>query len=121
MTTPTKSAALSRGNIVLTNFPFTDLSGAALRPTLVVSPGQIGRDVVIVAISSVLRGATFPTDYTITTAHPEFAQTGLSVASVIRTHRLVTVERSLIIRRLGHIGPQTQKEVDKRLRTVLSL
>lgn len=121
MTTPTKSGAISRGDVVLTKFPFTDLTGSALRPALVVSHGQIGQDVVIVAISSVSRGSAFPSDYTIATVHPEFARTGLNVASVVRTHRFVTVERSLIIRKLGHVGPQIQKEVDKRLRTVLSL
>ena len=54
---------LSRGDIVLTRFPFTDLTGASLRPALVVSPGQIGEDVVLVAISSVVRGSHVPTDY----------------------------------------------------------
>ena len=46
---------LSRGDVVLTRFPFTDLTGASLRPALVVSPGQIGEDVVLVAVSSVVR------------------------------------------------------------------
>jgi mRNA interferase MazF len=54
---------LSRGDVVLTRFPFTDLTGASLRPALVVSPGQIGEDVVLVAISSVVRGLHASTDY----------------------------------------------------------
>jgi hypothetical protein len=53
----------------LTRFPFTDLTGASLRPALVVSPGQVGEDVVLAAISSVMRGSRAPTDYTVDTSH----------------------------------------------------
>jgi mRNA interferase MazF len=112
---------LSRGDVVLTQFPFTDLTGASLRPALVVSPGQIGEDVVLVAISSVVRGSRVPTDYLLETNHPEFPLTGLRVTSVLRLHKLVTVERSAIVRRLGQIGPQLQAEVDRLLPAVLGL
>ena len=114
-------ASLSRGTVVLTRFPFTDLTDASLRPALVVSPGQIGQDVVLVGISSVVRGALAPTDYTVDTAHPEFVLTGLRVTSVLRMHKLATVEQSVIVRRLGRIGPQLQAEVDRLLRVVLEL
>lgn len=113
--------SLARGDIVLTQFPFTDLSGSALRPALVVSQGLIGQDVVLAAISSILRGSAIPTDQTVEVSHPEFKMTGLRVASVIRAHKLVAVERQIIVRRLGKIGPQLQAEIDKRLRQVLSL
>ena len=113
--------ALSRGDVVLTRFPFTDLTGASLRPALVVSPGQIGQDIVLVAISSVVRSALAPTDYIVDTTHPEFALTGLRVTSAFRLHKLATVERSVIVRRLGRIGPQLQAEVDRLLRVVLGL
>lgn len=112
---------LSRGDIVLTRFPFTDLTGSSLRPALVISPGQIGQDVVPAAISSVVRGALSPTDYTVDRVHPEFALTGLRVTSVFRLHKLATVERSVIVRRLGRIGPQLQAEVDRLLRITLGL
>jgi mRNA interferase MazF len=77
---------LLRGDVVLTQFPFTDLTGASLRPAVVVSQGEIGQDIVLVAISSVVRGAHVPTDYTIETTHQEFSMTGLRVASVLRIH-----------------------------------
>ena len=114
-------SSLTRGDVVLTQFPFTDLSGSALRPALVVSQRQIGQDVVLVAISSVLRGSMISTDRTVDILHPEFKLTGLRIASVIRAHKLAVVERQVIVRRLGRIGPQLQTEVDKLLRKVLSL
>jgi mRNA interferase MazF len=114
-------STLSRGDVVLTRFPFTDLTGASLRPALVVSLGQIGEDIILAAISSVFRGILAPTDYTVNATHPEFAMTGLRITSVFRIHKLATVERSVIIRRLGHIGPRLQAEVDRLLRVVLAL
>lgn len=112
---------LRRGDVVLTQFPFTDLSGSALRPALIVSQGAIGQDVVLASISSVLRGSAIPTDQTVEVSHPEFKMTGLRVASVIRAHKLAVVERQIIVRRLGKIGQQLQAEVDKRIRQVLAL
>jgi mRNA interferase MazF len=114
-------APLARGDVVLTQFPFTDVSGAAVRPALVISPGLIGQDLVVAAFSSVVRGPVAPTDFKIDTTHPEFALTGLRVVSVIRMHKLATVEQSVIVRRLGRIGPLLQAEVETRLRTVLGL
>ena len=114
-------STLARGDVVLTQFPFTALTGAAVRPAVVVSQGQIGQDLVLIAISSVVRGALAPTDYTVERTHPEFALTGLRVTSVLRTHKLAAVERSVIVRRLGRLGPQWQAEVDRMLRVVLGL
>ena len=113
--------SLSRGDVVLTRFPFTDLTGASLPPAVVVSQGQIGQDIVLIAISSVVRGALAPTDYTVESTHPEFTLTGLRVTSVLRMHKLAAVERSVIVRRLGRLGPQLQVEVDRLLRVVLGL
>jgi mRNA interferase MazF len=113
--------ALARGDVVLTRFPFTDLSGASVRPALVISQGLIGQDLVLAAISSVVRGALASTDYTVDTTHPEYPLTGLRVTSVLRLHKLASVEQSIIVRRLGRIGPQLQAEVDARLRIILGL
>jgi mRNA interferase MazF len=112
---------LARGDVVLTRFPFTDLTGASLRPAVVVSQGQIGQDIVLAAISSVVRGTLALTDYIAETIHPEFVLTGLRVTSVIRMHKLAAVERSVVVRRLGRLGPQLQAEVDRLLRMVLGL
>jgi mRNA interferase MazF len=112
---------LRRGDVVLTPFPFTDLQGASQRPALVVSQGVFGQDIVLAAISSVTRGSRIATDCLVDITHPEFRQTGLRVASVVRVHKLVTVEISIITSRLGQIGSQLQAEIDKLLRLVLGV
>jgi mRNA interferase MazF len=112
---------LTRGDVVLARFPFTDLKGSRLRPAVVVSQGEIGQDVVLAAISSVVRGSVAPTDCLVEKTHPEFSITGLQVTSVIRMHKLAAVERSVIVRRLGRLGPLLQAQADRLLRVVLGL
>ncbi len=111
----------TRGEVVLTRFPFTDLSGSAVRPALVVSPGLIGDDLILAGISSVVRGPISVMDLRVNAAHPEFGLTGLRLTSVIRLHKLVTVEYSLIIRRLGKLGPQLLQDADTLLAQAVGL
>jgi mRNA interferase MazF len=113
--------SLQRGDIVLTRFPYSDLSGASVRPALVVSQGPIGIDIVLAGISSVVRSPLPPTDALVDANHAEFPQTGLRTTSVIRIHKLVAVEDNVVVRRLGAVGPILQAEVDARLRLVLGL
>jgi mRNA interferase MazF len=115
------TSPLSRGDVVLTRWPFIDLTGDALRPAVVGSQGHIGQDVVLIAISSVVCGALAPTDDTVESPHPAFVLTGLRVTSVLRMHKLAAVEQSVLVRRLGRLGPQLQGEVDSMLRVVLGL
>jgi mRNA interferase MazF len=84
------------GSIVLTRFPFTDLSGDKRRPALVVSRDNDRRpDLVVCFITSVPRNG------------PDMAPlapspgTGLKVPSVVRFDKLATLDRSVIAGRLG--------------------
>lgn len=114
-------ASLEFGDVVLTRFPYTDLTGWAIRPAVVVSQGEIGEDVILAAISSVIRGPHIPTDYLLATDHPGFPATGLRVASALGLHEVAVVERSLVMRRLGRLSTQLQAEVRHRLRVLFGL
>jgi mRNA interferase MazF len=116
-----RSGTLPRGSIVLALVPFTDLSGAKLRPAVVVSSRSVAGDVIIAGITSVARPTPPPTDLFVPATHPEYPLTGFRVASVIRLHRLVTVEHGVLVRHLGRLGPVLQAEVDARLRLALGL
>lgn len=84
------------GSIVLTRFPFTDLSGEKRRPALVVSGDNDRRsDLVVCFITSVLR--TGPDMAPIAAV----AGTGLKVPSVVRFDKLATLDRSVIAGRIG--------------------
>lgn len=114
------TATLSRGDIVLVPFPFTDLSGGKVRPAFVVN--TIGEDVLVAFISSVLPTASPPpTDFVLTPSHPDFSTTGLKAAATFKLAKLVCLHQSLILRRLGHLSPAIQRELDGRLARAVGL
>lgn len=84
------------GTIVLTRFPFTDLSGDKRRPALVVSRDNDRRsDLVVCFITSVRRAGPDMAPIAATVG------TGLKVPSVVRFDKLATVDRSVIAGKLG--------------------
>ena len=97
-------APLYRGDVVLIPFPFTDLSGHKVRPAVIVSPDPQQTDVLVAFITSRLERALESSDLPISPQHPEFAQTGLKGASVIRTRKMSSIDRFQIQRRLGRLG-----------------
>ena len=86
------------GSIVLTRFPFTDLSGGKVRPALVISRDNARRsDLVLAFITSKPQAAAMPDALAIQPS----AQNGLKVASVVRFDKIVTLETRVIAGKLG--------------------
>ena len=119
---PKPEAALRRGDVVLVPFPFTNLSTEKLRPAVIISVHPQKTDVVIAFISSaVSRGELSETDYLLSQDNPDFARTGLKKGSTFKMRKLLSIERSRIIRRLGRVSPTIQKELDIRLNRAVGL
>src|SRR3989338_7302219 len=113
---------LKRGDIVLVPFPFTDFSSQKVRPAIVLTPDPKSSDVLIAFISSIVQPeAIQPTDFILKENHPDFPATGLKKTSLFKMNKLLTVEKSLIIRRLGKVSPLIQKELDTRVRIATGL
>jgi len=113
---------LKRGDVVLVPFPFTDLAAEKLRPAVIVSPDPQELDVVIAFISSIVPSReTAETDFLLTPDDPDFAKTGLKKSSVFKMKKLLTIDRTKLVRRLGRVSPPIQDELDRRLRNALGL
>ncbi len=113
---------MKRGTVVLTPFPFTDLSGQKVRPVLVVSRSdRPGRDVLLAFITSQQSSVSSLTDVLIDHSHPDFASTGLKVSSVVKLEKLVTVEGSVVLGELGELSATLIKEVNEKLHYALEL
>ncbi len=113
--------ALHRGDIVLVPFPFTDLSGQKVRPAAILSPDPVGEDILLAFISSVIPVAPDPTEYVLDAGNSAFAQTGLHKAAVFKMGKLITLHRSVILRRLGHVSPAIQTILDAKLKVAAGL
>jgi mRNA interferase MazF len=113
---------LKRGDVVLVPFPFTDLTSQKLRPAVIISVDPQRIDVVIAFVSSVVSPEGLSaTDYVLRQDDADFLKTGLKKTSTFRMRKLLTIERSRIIRRLGRVSPAIQKELDIRLRQAVGL
>jgi len=99
-------AVLRRGDVVLVPFPFTDLSTDKVRPAVIVSADPQETDVTIAFISSTVSpGGQSRTDCVLRQHDPGFEGTGLKKASTFKMRKLLTIERSKVIRRLGRVSP----------------
>ena len=102
--------------IVLVPFPFGDLSATKVRPALCLTSvvGQY-EEVVIAFISSKIRKKSLNSDIIIYKESQDWVGTGLSVDSVIRLHKIVTISKSIIKRKLGEINVNTEMLVKRKL------
>lgn len=104
------------GWVCLVEYPFTDGTGAKVRPVLVVSIDEFnaGEDVVVVPISSRPSPSDTYSVY-IDSSSPQFAATGLKQSSAVKWGKPFTVSKRLLIRRLGTLESQLLSEVSGSL------
>ncbi len=113
---------MKQGTIVLTPFPFTDLSTTKRRPAIVISKdNEQSGDVVVAYISSKITNQISETDYLLMSSHEEFQHTGLSKDSIFKLNKLVTIDKKLFTGELGNISDEILKEILIRLKKVFGL
>lgn len=109
-------------DVVLVPFPFDDLSSTKVRPAVCLTkPVGPHHHVILAFITSQPPTTRFNSDLLIDANASDFTGTGLRVSSTLQLHRLMTVTRSLLVRRLGKLSPRMQTEVEKRLRLLFGL
>ncbi|MFA5026432.1 MAG: type II toxin-antitoxin system PemK/MazF family toxin [Candidatus Methylomirabilota bacterium] len=113
---------MTRGTVVLTPFPFTDLHGAKVRPAIILSrTDRSGDDVIFAFVSSVVPAQPLPTDLSVDPDAPEGRDTGLKRPSVIRCDKLATVQRRVLLGELGSLSVACLLGMDRRLKHALAL
>ena len=103
------------GQIVLTPFPYTDLSGAKLRPVLMLRQASKFDDWLVCMVSSQVQQAETDLDVAITSSDADFTNSGLKVPSVLRLSRLAVLDGSLLLGSIGAISDERLGNVRQRL------
>ncbi len=114
---------MNPGEVVLIRFPFSDLTTAKVRPSLVISSSEYntsGNDVIFASITSNTNRA-LPNDILIDSTDEEFEKTGLKRASAIKTGHIFTLEKTLAKRLLGNIPDNLLSEVRLSLKELLEI
>jgi mRNA-degrading endonuclease toxin of MazEF toxin-antitoxin module len=108
--------------IYLASFPFGDTAGMKLRPVLTLTePVGIVPEVLVAYISSAIPATLLKTDILLDPSSSEHSATKLRTKSALRLHKLATIHRSAIVRRLGILPAALKSEVDDKLRGLLEL
>jgi len=96
------------GDIVLINFPFVSGNETRRRPALVLlDTGDA--DVVVARVTSQPRSDTQDIEIT------DWRAAGLLLPSIVRLHKLATLEKRLIRRTLGNLSPTDRQMVAEML------
>ncbi len=107
------------GDIMLANYPFTDLSGSKVRPVLIVSADHFnrGEDLVVLPISSTTSDDD-PYAFLVAASAPSFGETGLRQSSSIKWTKPMTVASRVIRRRMGCLGRSPLSEIQSRVQSL---
>jgi mRNA interferase MazF len=105
---------MNKGDIVLIPFPFTDLSGIKNRPALILIDGE--DDITVSFITTQLK---WQEDFDVKL---EPSQTnGIKRTSLIRLRKLATIDKDLVIGKLGNLSQSELSNVDKNLVKIFKL
>jgi mRNA interferase MazF len=86
------------GDVVLMDFPFSDLSGSKLRPAVVLSVVRYTDVIVCQVTTNNATGA-------LTVLGTDLAQGKLALTSYVRPERLFTADGKLVKRKIGRLTP----------------
>lgn len=105
---------MAKGDTILITFPFTDLSGSKLRPSVVLA--DTSQDVTVAFVTTQLKWQE-PTDLLLTPA----LNNGLKKPSLIRISKLATLDKSLIKGRMGSLTIEEVGSLDEKLKLIFQL
>ena len=104
------------GQVALVPFPQVDLTSGKPRPVLLLArvPGPY-EDWLVCMFSTRLYQAVPDFDEVINADASDFEQSGLKVPSVIRVARLAVISGEMLLGRIGEIGEDRLRRIQKRL------
>jgi mRNA interferase MazF len=105
---------MTKGDIVLITFPFTDLSGNKLRPAIVLTNTDL--DITVCFITSQTQWQE-PLDIILS---PSPAN-GLKKPSLIRTSKIATLDKTLVKGLLGKLDQNSMSDLNNKLKTLFQL
>lgn len=110
-----------KGTIILIPFPFTDLSASKVRPAVIVSSSLAGDDAIVAFISSKKVRRLQKTDVAVKNCGKTFANTGLKTDSVIKVGKIATLDKKIILGKLGNIDTATEKELNRKIKILFGI
>ena len=108
---------MRKGDIVLVPFPFTDMSGQKVRPATVLYHSDKGEDCIVAFISSIKNKKTKVFDVSVKAS----TSNGLKTDSSIKVDKLATLQKKIILGKLGILELSIQKVVAEKLKLLFKI
>jgi mRNA interferase MazF len=105
----------SSNDVLLVQYPFTDLSGAKVRPAVVVHALLTSPDIFIVPLTSRLSSLQ-PGEFVLA----DWKKAGLNVPTAVK-HGIYTIHHNLVAKLVGHLSAKDSRSLKKTLREWLGL
>lgn len=105
----------SSGDLILVRYPFSDLTGAKVRPAVVISAAHTSQDLIIVPLTSRV-DALLPGEFVLA----QWQSAGLHVASAVK-RGVYTVQQHLCLKTVGQLATRDGEQLDRSLRLWLGL
>ena len=105
-----------KGDVVVLNFPFSDLSSYKKRPALVVSKLK-GDDLILCQITT---KQSRNDEYAIDLINNDFEEGRLPLESIIRSNVIFTGDKELILKKSGRVSDKKLEEVRQKIKEILS-
>lgn len=105
---------MNKGDIVLIPFPFTDLSGLKNRPALILADTETD-----ITVSFITTQIKWQEEFDIILEPSQ--ENGLKRPSVLRLSKLATIDKDLVIGKLGNLSLDELSIVDKNLVKIFKL
>ncbi|MBS3096622.1 type II toxin-antitoxin system PemK/MazF family toxin [Candidatus Woesearchaeota archaeon] len=105
---------IKQKDIVLLPYPFTDLKGKKIRPALVVSNDSVNsksKDCIMLPLTSVIKDEP----YSIAINQEDLSSGQLIKSSRIKIDKIFTVEKRLIVMKIGILSHNTFEKVKEEL------
>ena len=105
---------MKKGDIILLSFPFTDLKGKKIRPALVLVVSDF--DVIVAFITTQFKWQNScdillePNDLN-----------GLKKTSLVRVSKITTIDKDLILGKLGQLDSFDMQKINQNLLKILDL
>ncbi|MGD9858032.1 MAG: type II toxin-antitoxin system PemK/MazF family toxin [Planctomycetaceae bacterium] len=115
---------MTRGDVVIVEFPYADGHRGKNRPALVVQNDRDNQrltNTVVAMISGNTRYASEPTQLLIDPSTSEGHSSGLHGPSVVKCCNLYTVRQQDILRVIGHLSDPLLADADQCLKAALDL
>ncbi|HEY9812559.1 MAG TPA: type II toxin-antitoxin system PemK/MazF family toxin [Candidatus Sericytochromatia bacterium] len=100
--------------VVLLSFPFSNATGLRRRPALVLLD-TTDQDIIVARITSQITNTLFDAYLT------DWEQSGLLLPSVVRVHKLATLEKGLVERKLGVLTTNDWLQVQTKVQQLWAL